>query len=64
MAALWLFERMDDATLDQPFPKKQKGQGKEIRVSQENIEAVVGMGFAESQAIFALKKSVCLLYLL
>ena len=58
MAALWLFERMEDATLDQPFPKKLKGKANEINISQENIEAVISMGFPESQAKFALKKSV------
>lgn len=54
-ATLWLFERMDDATLDLPLEQK---QGSQTAVSVENIEMVVAMGFSHSQAKYALAKSV------
>ena len=54
----WLFERMEDESLDQPLPKKLKGTGENIKVSPENVMTVASMGFSEAQAKKALQKSV------
>ena len=58
MATLWLFERMEDVTLDEPLPKKQKGASESIKISEENILTVTSMGFSVNQAKMALRKSV------
>lgn len=54
---MWLFEKIDDLSLDQPLTKKQK-VSQQIAVSNENIEMVVAMGFTTNQAKHALRKSV------
>ena len=58
MASFWLFERMDDSSLDTPLPKKQKGNNDHIKMNPENISTIVSMGFSEEQAKSALQKSV------
>ena len=63
MATFWLFERMEDASLDEPFHKKLKGSGENIMVSSENVMTVASMGFSEAQAKKVLQESVFILYL-
>lgn len=60
-ACNWLFEKMDDTTLDapieQPKTESQQKQNKDIFVSQENIDFIVAMNFSAKAAKFALTQT-------
>eukprot|EP00331_Platyophrya_macrostoma_P018007 CAMPEP_0176475022 /NCGR_PEP_ID=MMETSP0127-20121128/43368_1 /TAXON_ID=938130 /ORGANISM="Platyophrya macrostoma, Strain WH" /LENGTH=804 /DNA_ID=CAMNT_0017870557 /DNA_START=15 /DNA_END=2429 /DNA_ORIENTATION=- len=58
MATNWLFERIEDPSLDEPLPKKKKAGGAGGKqVSEEAVMMITGMGFSDNQAKYALSKT-------
>jgi len=53
----WLFEKIDDASLDDPLPQPKKALSSSIFISEENIQGLQNMGFTENQARIALRKT-------
>jgi ubiquitin carboxyl-terminal hydrolase 5/13 len=54
-ATNWLFEKMDDPSLDEPLPTAKKQGG--AAVSQEVIDMITMMGFTDAQARYALSQT-------
>lgn len=52
----WLFEKMDDMTLDEPLPQEQSSKSGGDSYDPEIISLIQGMGFNEKEAKYALKQ--------